>query len=98
MSGKSKRNRVTPLFETPPTQRGRRPRTMRIPGEFVSLNKLLHSLTNNRRLYFLYRQAAETGSSGARLRFQQLVRSLDHSELREFEHVFKTQRPMQRTA
>ncbi len=71
---------------------------MSIPGEFVSLKSLLHSLNNNRRLYFLYRQSAETGSSGARLRFQQLVRSLDRSELREFENVFKTQRPMQRTA
>ncbi|RYD36536.1 MAG: hypothetical protein EOP87_05270 [Verrucomicrobiaceae bacterium] len=71
---------------------------MSIPGEFVSLNKLLHSLNNNRRLYFLYRQAAETGSLGARLRFQRLIRSLDRSELQEFEHVFKTQRPMQRTA
>ncbi len=86
------------MLEIQPTDKGRHPRTTNIPGEFVSLNKLLHSLNNNRRLYFLYRQAAETGSSGARLRFQRLIRSFENAELRDFEHVFKTQRPMQRTA
>lgn len=74
------------------------PHSASIPGEFVPLNTLLHSLDNNRRLYFLYRQAANTGSSSARLRFQWLVRSLKNSELQEFERVFKTQRTMQRTA
>jgi len=90
MSGETNEQRNTPLAG--PAQ------PMNIPGEFVSLAMLIHSLDNNRRLYFLYRQAAETGSPGARLRFQWLVRSLDGSELRDFEGVFKTSRPMQRTA
>ena len=97
MSGKAKKNRFAPLLVAPPTNRSRR-RVSNIPGEFVSLNQLIHSLESNRRLYFLYRQAAETGSSGARLRFQRLVRSLGPSELRQIEHSFKTQRPIQRTA
>lgn len=85
------------MLVPPPKSKIRRP-ISGIPGEFVSLNQLIHSLNNNRRLYFLYRQAAQTGSSGARLRFQRLLRSLGHSELRKIEHSFKTQRPMQRTA
>lgn len=71
---------------------------MNIPGEFVSISTLLHSLDNNRRLYFLYRKAAETGSCGARLRFRWLLKSLDISELRELEQAFKLRVPFRRTA
>jgi hypothetical protein len=96
MSGKAKKNRFAPLM-IPPKTNSRRRRISNIPGEFVPLNQLIHSLDSNRRLYFLYRQAAETGSSGARLRFQRLVRTLGNSELRQIELSFKTQRPI-RTA
>jgi hypothetical protein len=69
-----------------------------IPNEFVPLYQLIHSLDNNRRLYFLYRQAAQTGSKGAQLRFQQLIRTIEPAELRRIESSFKTHRPVKRTA
>ncbi len=63
---------------------------MNIKTEFVPLEKLVNSLGSHRRTYFLYRQAAESGTRGARLRFQWYRKSLDKRQLKEVEALFKT--------
>ncbi len=60
---------------------------MTIKGEFIPLSLLVHSLTHNQRLYFLYRKASETGSTGAELRFEWFKRSLSNQELERFEAI-----------
>ncbi len=71
---------------------------MKIRGEFVSLATLLNSLESNRRLYFLYKQATQNGSNGARLRFLWFRRSLPPHELREIELLFEPRPRLKRTA
>ena len=66
---------------------------MKIQNQFVPLDALIHSLGNHRRIYFLYRQAAESGLPGARLRFHFFKRSLTKGQLKAVEVLFKTSRP-----
>lgn len=65
---------------------------MKLEKEFVPLDALIHSLGNPRRIYFLYRQAADSGTQGARLRFDFFKRALSPSQLESVEALFKTPR------
>lgn len=62
---------------------------MKVTGEFPPLVTLFHSLGSNRRLYFIYRNASNTGSAAARLRFQWFKQRLPKPELEEFELLFE---------
>jgi hypothetical protein len=57
-------------------------------NEFIPLELLIPSLGSPRRVYFLYKQAAATGTRGARLRFAQYRRSMTRTQRREVEALF----------
>jgi hypothetical protein len=65
---------------------------MKLQEEFVPLNALINSLGNHRRIYFLYKQAADSGTRGADLRFQFYKKTLSDSQLNEVEALFKVGR------
>lgn len=62
--------------------------SMKSLNEFVPLKSLVHSLENLPRLYFLYRQAAESGRRGGFLRFQWFRKRLDVQTLKQIESLF----------
>jgi hypothetical protein len=66
---------------------------MKLENEFVPWESLIHSLGNPRRIYFLYKQAADSGTRGARLRFEFYKKTLSPRQLEAFEVLFKTARP-----
>ncbi len=62
---------------------------MKPSREFIPLNVLVHSTENLHRLYFLYRQAAESGIRGARLRFEWFRKRQDPGMLGRIEASFR---------